>query len=99
MEEPSRPNWLERLSAFLMREPEDSEQLLELLRGAFERHLMDADALSIIEGALSVADMAVRDVMVGGEWRIRDGRHAAEVAGHVFQDQLSAVSLLKLRRS
>jgi magnesium and cobalt transporter len=48
----------------LLREPEDREQLLELLHGAFERHLMDADALSIIEGALSVADMAVRDIMV-----------------------------------
>ncbi|MCF8198558.1 MAG: CBS domain-containing protein [Sulfuritalea sp.] len=47
-----------------MREPEDREQLLALLHGAFERHLMDADALSIIEGALSVADMAVRDIMV-----------------------------------
>jgi len=60
----SRPNLIERLSALLLREPEDREQLLELLRGAFERHLMDADALSIIEGALSVADMAVRDIMV-----------------------------------
>jgi magnesium and cobalt transporter len=48
----------------LLREPEDREQLLQLLHKAFERHLMDADALSIIEGALSVADMPVRDVMV-----------------------------------
>ena len=55
---------LERLSSLLMREPEDREQLLELLHGAFERRLMDADALSIIEGALGVADMAVRDIMV-----------------------------------
>jgi magnesium and cobalt transporter len=55
---------LERLSAFLMREPEDREQLLDLLHGAFERNLLDGDALSIIEGALSVSDMQVRDVMV-----------------------------------
>jgi magnesium and cobalt transporter len=59
-----RPNLIERLSALLMREPEDREQLLHLLHGAFERRLMDADALSIIEGALGVADMAVRDIMV-----------------------------------
>lgn len=64
MEPSSRPSLIERLSALLLREPEDREQLLELLHGAFERHLMDADALSIIEGALSVADMAVRDIMV-----------------------------------
>ncbi len=59
-----KPSLLERLSSFLMREPEDREQLLRLLRGAFERNLLDADALSIIEGALAVSDMQVRDVMV-----------------------------------
>ena len=64
MDPSSRPSLIERLSALLLREPEDREQLLELLHGAFERHLMDADALSIIEGALAVADMAVRDIMV-----------------------------------
>jgi magnesium and cobalt transporter len=35
-----------------------------LLHSAFERNLLDADALSIIEGALAVSDMQVRDVMV-----------------------------------
>jgi len=64
MDPSSRPSLIERLTTLLLREPEDREQLLELLHGAFERHLMDADALSIIEGALSVADMAVRDIMV-----------------------------------
>lgn len=48
----------------LMREPEDREQLLNLLHGAYERNLLDADALSIIEGALAVSDMQVRDIMV-----------------------------------
>ncbi len=47
-----------------MREPEDREQLLALLHSAFERNLLDADALSIIEGALQVSDMQVRDVMI-----------------------------------
>jgi magnesium and cobalt transporter len=64
MDPPSRPSLLERLSALLMREPEDREQLLELLRNAFERSLLDADAMSIIEGALAVSDMQVRDIMV-----------------------------------
>jgi magnesium and cobalt transporter len=59
-----KPSLLERLSSLLMREPEDREQLLQLLHGAFERNLLDGDALSIIEGALSVSDMQVRDVMV-----------------------------------
>ncbi len=61
---PSRPKLFERLSALLMREPEDREQLLQLLHGAFERNLLDSDALSIIEGALQVSDMQVRDIMV-----------------------------------
>ena len=61
---PSRPSLLERLSHLLLREPEDREQLLGLLHGAFERNLLDSDALSIIEGALQVSDMQVRDIMV-----------------------------------
>lgn len=61
---PSKPNFLERLSSLLMREPEDREQLLNLLHGAYERNLLDADALSIIEGALAVSDIQVRDIMV-----------------------------------
>ncbi len=61
---PSRPSLLERLSAFLMREPEDRGQLLALLHSSFERNLLDADALSIIEGALQVSDIQVRDIMV-----------------------------------
>ena len=68
MEEPSdkadRPTLLERLSAFLTREPEDREELVELMRGAFERKLLDADALSMIEGVLQVSEMTVRDIMI-----------------------------------
>ncbi|HEV8257635.1 MAG TPA: CBS domain-containing protein, partial [Casimicrobiaceae bacterium] len=61
---PQRPTLLERLSAFLIREPEDREELLTLLHGAFEHKLLDADALSIIEGALQVSEMTVRDIMI-----------------------------------
>src|SRR5512134_1499960 len=57
-------NWLERLSALLMREPEDREQLVELLHSAYERNLLDADALSMIEGVLQVSETQVRDIMV-----------------------------------
>jgi len=59
-----RPTLLERLTAFLIREPEDREELLALLHGAFEHKLLDADALSIIEGALQVSEMTVRDIMI-----------------------------------
>src|SRR3989441_7928182 len=64
MNEPARPKLWERLSSLLMREPGDREQLVHLLRSAYSRNLLDADALSIIEGALTVSEMQVRDVMV-----------------------------------
>jgi magnesium and cobalt transporter len=44
--------------------PEDREQLGVLLRDAEKQNLLDADALSMIEGVLNVSDMHVRDVMV-----------------------------------
>jgi magnesium and cobalt transporter len=59
-----KPSLLERLSAFLTREPEDREELLDLMRGAFERKLLDADALSMIEGVMAVSEMTVRDIMI-----------------------------------
>jgi magnesium and cobalt transporter len=60
----SKPTLLERLSAFIMREPEDREQLIELLHTAHERNLLDADALSMIEGVLQVSELHARDIMI-----------------------------------
>ncbi|MHB1352469.1 MAG: HlyC/CorC family transporter [Thiobacillus sp.] len=59
-----RPSLLERLSHWLMREPEDREQLIELLHGAYENNLMDADALAMIEGVLQVSEMRVGEIMI-----------------------------------
>ena len=65
METPSnKPTWLERLGALLMREPEDREQLIGLLRSSYDRNLLDSDALSMIEGVLQVAEMQARDIMI-----------------------------------
>jgi magnesium and cobalt transporter len=64
MEEPAKPGLLERLSSLLLREPDDREQLIELLHSAFERKILDADALSMIEGVLQVSETQVRDVMI-----------------------------------
>ena len=60
----NKPRFFERLSAILLREPGDREQLIELLYSAHERELLDADALSITEGALAASEICVRDVMV-----------------------------------
>jgi magnesium and cobalt transporter len=61
---PNRPKLLERLSALILREPGDRGELTRLLRSAYSRNLLDADALSIIEGALTVSEMQVRDIMI-----------------------------------
>ncbi len=62
--ESEKPTLLERLSHFLLREPEDREQLVELLHSAYENNLMDADSLAMIEGVLQVSEMQVRDIMI-----------------------------------
>jgi len=56
-------SWIKRLSKLFV-EPQDQEQLIELLRSASQRHIMDAEALSIVEGALSVSQMQARDIML-----------------------------------
>jgi magnesium and cobalt transporter len=60
----SKPGWLERLISFFSREPHDREELVETLHSAFERQLLDSDALTMIEGALQVSDLQARDIMV-----------------------------------
>ncbi len=64
MPDSPKPTLLERLSSLLLREPEDRDQLVALLHSAFERRLLDADALSMIEGVLQVSETLVRDVMI-----------------------------------
>ena len=59
-----KPSFFERISSLLLREPEDREQLMQLLHSAHERNLLDADALSITEGALAASEVSVQDVMV-----------------------------------
>ena len=62
--DPDKPSFFERISSLLLREPEDREQLMQLLHSAHERKLLDADALSITEGALAASEVSVQDVMV-----------------------------------
>lgn len=64
MDESPKRSLLERLSSMLLREPEDRGQLVELLHGAFEKNLLDAEALSMIEGVMQVSEMHARDVMI-----------------------------------
>ena len=62
--DPANKNWLERLLALWSAEPRDRDDLVTFLRDAEQRELFDADALGMIEGALQVMDMRVRDIMI-----------------------------------
>jgi magnesium and cobalt transporter len=62
--ESNKPGFLERLSALLLREPEDREQLISLLHSAYERNLLDAEALAMMEGVIQVTEQQVREIML-----------------------------------
>jgi len=57
-------SWFEKLSMALRGKPSSRVELIELLRSSEERDLLDAGALSIIEGALVVSDMQTREIMI-----------------------------------
>ena len=57
-------NILKILKKILMREPSSREMLIEVLRNAENKNLLDADALLMIEGALHVSEIHVKDIMI-----------------------------------
>lgn len=56
--------WMEKLFQSFSSEPRNRKDLLELLRDAQQRQLIDNDALGMIEGAMAVSETQVRDVMI-----------------------------------
>jgi magnesium and cobalt transporter len=57
-------SWMRKLGRALSGEAEDREDLVQQMRQALERGLIDADALQMMEGVLGVADLQVRDIMI-----------------------------------
>jgi magnesium and cobalt transporter len=57
-------SWLDKISTLFSDDPNDRQDLKEILREAAERNVVDTETLSILEGALQVSDMQVRDIMV-----------------------------------
>jgi magnesium and cobalt transporter len=60
----STKNWLDRLVQLFGAEPEDKEDIVEILQNARDKALLDTDALAMMEGVLGVADLRVRDIMI-----------------------------------
>lgn len=57
-------SWLERVGQFFSSTPGDRSELLDLMRSMRDSHIIDGDTLGIIEGAVCVADMQVREIMI-----------------------------------
>jgi magnesium and cobalt transporter len=63
---PKRPrrSWRSRLTRALASGLKERAQLLEVLQEAGQRGVLDAETLGMFEGALAVAELQVRDIMV-----------------------------------
>jgi magnesium and cobalt transporter len=60
----SSRGWLERIGRAFGGEPRNREDLVELLRDVSEQGLIEPDTLAMLEGALEVDELQVRDVMI-----------------------------------
>jgi len=56
--------WIEKMRNVFCSKPLDRQQLVQSLRDSHQRHLLDVDALGMIEGVLEVSEMQVRDIMI-----------------------------------
>jgi magnesium and cobalt transporter len=59
-----RRGWINKIAHLLSGEPQDLNELVNILREARENQLLDNDALAMIEGVLQVSQMRVRDIMI-----------------------------------
>ena len=58
-------SWIDRLlHTFSSSEPQSREERLEIIKDAASKKLLDDEALEIIEGALSVSNLQVREIMI-----------------------------------
>lgn len=73
-------SWLDRLTDFMTGEPRDRDDLIEIIRACHKRGLFGVEALGIIEGAIAIADMQVREAMIPRSQMIviKAGQHPRE---------------------
>ncbi len=57
-------SWLDKISHLFSSEPRNRKDLEDVLSIAAENEVIDDDARTIIEGAMQVSDMQVRDIMI-----------------------------------
>ncbi|MFY9178690.1 MAG: transporter associated domain-containing protein [Venatoribacter sp.] len=57
-------SWLEKLTDLFSDDPQSRQDIQDIIREAAERSIVDGDTLALLEGALQVSEMQVRDIMV-----------------------------------
>lgn len=62
--DPRPRSWIDKIAQVFSDEPTDTRSLLEVLRNAEQDQVLDSDALSIIEGAIEVSNMQVKEIMI-----------------------------------
>jgi magnesium and cobalt transporter len=62
--EPPQSSWIGKLREVFSDPVEDRQDLVKVLRRAQRDKIIDVESLSIMEGALQVNDMQVRDIMI-----------------------------------
>ena len=60
----SGKTWLGRIAQMLQGEPQNREELVEVIADAQERDVIDPETKEMIEGVLGVSELKVRDIMV-----------------------------------
>ncbi len=62
--EPEEKTWLEKIAHAFSTEPKSRNDLLAILKVALQNDVIDDDALQIIDGAMQVSEMQVREIMI-----------------------------------
>ena len=62
--EDDKSTWFLKLKQFLQLEPQNQEELIELLHDAYTRSLIDLETLGMMQGVIHFAQMRVRDIML-----------------------------------
>lgn len=57
-------SWLEKLTDLFSDDPQSRQDIKDIVREAAQRSIVDSETLAILEGALQVSEMQVRDIMI-----------------------------------
>ncbi len=59
-----KKSWLEKVADAFNDEPRDRKEIIEILKEANENQILDDESFTIIQGAMKVSELHVRDIMV-----------------------------------